>query len=156
MLLSLPLVLAWLFGTGVDRPDRVLAAAGAVAAAAGILMCAARQPAVTFALGTMVAWTCARFHPTFGVAATAVVAAGLIVADSDERLQRAATVEDTEVISERVRGSANDSLLELLAEHPLGAGMGTSVGTSIPYFLAERAPVAIGLENEYCRILIDQ
>src|SRR6185503_8847018 len=37
-----------------------------------------------------------------------------------------------------------------------GAGMGSSVGTSLPYFLADRAPVAIGLENEYSRILVDQ
>jgi hypothetical protein len=34
--------------------------------------------------------------------------------------------------------------------------MGSSVGTSIPYFLAGRAPRAIGLENEYSRILVDQ
>jgi hypothetical protein len=156
MVMSLPLVLSLLFGAGVAPLDRVLGAAGVVAAAAGILMCAARQPVVTFGLATLVAWACARFHPAFGAAAAAVVAAGLIVAGTDERLQRAATLEDAEVISERVKGSANDSLLELLADHPFGAGMGSSVGTSIPFFLADRAPVAVGLENEYCRILVDQ
>ena len=34
--------------------------------------------------------------------------------------------------------------------------MGSSVGTSIPYFLADQAPEPIGLENEYSRILVDQ
>ena len=34
--------------------------------------------------------------------------------------------------------------------------MGSSVGTSIPFFLADRAPEAIGLENESGRILVDQ
>ena len=34
--------------------------------------------------------------------------------------------------------------------------MGSSAGTSIPFFLAHVAPEAIGLENEYCRILVDQ
>ena len=43
-----------------------------------------------------------------------------------------------------------------MAEYPVGAGMGSSFGTSIPYFLADRTPNAIGLENEYSRIHIDQ
>jgi hypothetical protein len=43
-----------------------------------------------------------------------------------------------------------------MRDYPAGAGMGSSAGTSIPYFLADRAPVAIGLENEYSRILVDQ
>jgi hypothetical protein len=34
--------------------------------------------------------------------------------------------------------------------------MGSSFGTSIPFFLADRAPKQIGLENEFSRILIDQ
>jgi O-antigen ligase len=34
--------------------------------------------------------------------------------------------------------------------------MGSSVGTSIPFFLADRAPEQVGLENEYSRILVDQ
>ena len=82
--------------------------------------------------------------------------AGVVVAMSDDRLQRVSTLEDTDYVSDRVKGSANDSFFDLLAAYPGGAGMGSSVGTSIPFFLADRAPVAIGMENEYCRILIDQ
>ena len=32
-----------------------------------------------------------------------------------------------------------------MVDYPAGAGMGSSLGTSIPFFLADRAPVAIGL-----------
>ena len=41
-------------------------------------------------------------------------------------------------------------------DYPFGAGMGSAVGTSIPYFLADVAPEQIGLENEFSRILVDQ
>jgi hypothetical protein len=156
MVLSLPFVLARLFVPRVGWPDRALAAAGAAAAVAGLLMCAARQPVVTFGATAVLAWVCTRFHPTFGLVAAGVVGAGLMAAASNERLQRAASLEDTEAVYDRVRGSANESFVELLTAYPGGAGMGSSVGTSIPFFLADRAPVAIGLENEYCRILIDQ
>ena len=56
----------------------------------------------------------------------------------------------------RIAGSANEGFLELLIHYPLGAGMGSAVGTSIPFFLAHLAPEPIGLENEYSRILVDQ
>lgn len=156
MLFSLPFLLDRLFGPGVRWPDRSLAAAGVVAAAAGILMCAARQPVVLFAMAAVVAWTCTRFHPTVGLVAAGLFAAGLIAAGADDRLQRATTLDDPGVVTERVRGSANESFLELLADYPLGAGMGSAAGTSIPYFLADRAPAAVGLENEYSHILVDQ
>lgn len=156
MLFTLPFLLDRLFSVGISRIDRTLAAAGTVAAIAGILMCAARQPVVTFAIASVIAWVVTRFNPMFGSIAAGLLVAGGIAAVSDERLSRAASLEDTEAVSERVKGSASDSFLELIAEYPLGAGMGSSVGTSIPFFLADRAPLAVGLENEYCRILIDQ
>jgi hypothetical protein len=123
---------------------------------AGILMCAARQPVVMFAVATLVAWFVTRFHPAVGMVALGLVVAAGFLAATSERLQRAASLEHTEEMSERVRGSANEEFFELLADYPVGAGMGSAAGTSIPFFLAGRAPVPIGLENEYSRILVDQ
>lgn len=156
MLLTLPFLLDRLLGAKVAWPDRALAAAGVVAAAGGILMCAARTPIVLFALAALVAWGLTRFNLVLGLAVAGLLAAGGAVAVSNERLQRAATLDDTDYVSARVRNSADDSFLDLVAGYPLGAGMGSSAGTSIPFFLASRAPEPIGLENEYCRILIDQ
>ena len=156
MLFSLPLLLGRSLGPDVRPAERVLAIAGVGAAVGGILMCAARQPVVIFGLATLIAWACTRFHPKIGLGAAGLVVAGLTIAVSDDRLDRAATLNDTEAVSDRVHASVSQSLLDLVIEYPLGAGMGSSVGTSIPYFFAGRAPVAIGLENEYCRILIDQ
>jgi hypothetical protein len=156
MLYTLPFLLGLLFGPGVRRMDRALAAAGTAAAMAGILLCAARMPVVIFGLATLVAWVCTRFNVFVGGVAVGLVVTTLAVALTDERLQRATSLDDTEAVSERVRGSANESFFELLVDYPLGAGMGSSAGTSIPYFLADRAPVAIGLENEFSHIQINQ
>jgi len=156
MLFSLPFLLDRSFGRAAGVLDRGLAAAGVAAALGGILMCAARQPAVMFILATLIVWVVSRFHLVIGAAAVSLAAAAILIASSDERLQRISTLEDTEFVSDRVQGSANTSFFQLMADYPLGAGMGSSVGTSVPYFLADRAPQAIGLENEYSRILVDQ
>jgi hypothetical protein len=156
MLFSLPFLLDRLFGRGVALLDRTLALAGTAAALLGILMCAARVPAVVLGIMLVIAWVVARLSPLIGILAVGIVTTGAAVALTNERLQRVMTLEETEIISDRVRASANESFFELMADYPAGAGMGSSFGTSIPYFLADRAPVAVGLENEYSRIHIDQ
>jgi hypothetical protein len=156
MLFSLPLLLDRLCGARVRAADRVLAGAGVAAALVGVLLCAARMPVVMFGVAAVVACVLTRFNLYFALTAALIGLTGAVIGATDERLQRAADLDETEMVSERVRGSANDSLLGLLGEHPLGAGMGSSVGTSIPFFLQDRAPKAIGLENEYSRILVDQ
>lgn len=156
MLFTLPFLLGRLFGSKVESGDRLLAAAGVAAAIAGLLLCAARAPLAMFAIAGLILWACSRFSLAIGVGAAAIVAVGVAFAASNERLQRAASLEDTELVSERIRGSANEQFFELVGKYPGGAGMGSSVGTSIPYFLADQAPEPIGLENEYSRILVDQ
>jgi hypothetical protein len=156
MLYTLPYLIGQLFGSRVNPADRVLSAAGVVAAGAGILLCAARMPVVMFAAASLVALICSRLNAKVALFAVGLAATGLLIAQTDERLQRAATLEDTEMVSDRIRSSANESFIDLLVSYPLGAGMGSSAGTSVPYFLADRAPKQIGLENEFSRILIDQ
>lgn len=156
MLLSLPFLLNLAFGPRVGWLDRSLAIAGVTAAVGGLLMCAARSPMVSFAVATVVAWFCTRFSLVVGIVAIVIIAVGVALGLSNERFQRAATLEDTEAVTTRIQGSANEAFFELMADYPGGAGMGSSVGTSVPYFLADRAPEQIGLENEYSRILVDQ
>ncbi len=156
MLFTLPFLLDRAFGVRVGPIDRTLAVAGVIAAVAGILMCAARQPLILFAIATIVAWICTRFSLIVGIVALLIAAAAVVVAFSNERFQRISSLEDTEQVTERIKGSANENFFALMEDYPGGAGMGSSVGTSIPYFLADSAPEAIGLENEYSRILVDQ
>jgi hypothetical protein len=156
MLFSLPLLLDRLCGVGSSAGDRVLAGAGVAAALIGILLCAARTPIVMFGVAAAIACVITRFNLYLALVAAVIGLVGAGMAATDERLQRAADLDEREMVSERVQGSANESFLGLLAEYPAGAGMGSSVGTNIPFFLVDRAPKGIGLENEYSRILIDQ
>ncbi|MBV8265110.1 MAG: hypothetical protein JO252_02060 [Planctomycetaceae bacterium] len=156
MLSTLRFLLDRVAGVGVRLADRGLAAAGVVAAAGGLLMCAARSPLVLFAVALAVAWVLSRFSLTVGLVGAVLVGGGVKVAGTDERFQRASSLGDTESVANRLAMSANASFLDLLADYPVGAGMGSSVGTSIPYFLADVAPEQIGLENEFSRILVDQ
>jgi hypothetical protein len=156
MLSTLPFLLDRVAGVGVGLADRGLAAVGVVAAAGGLLMCAARSPLVVFAAAAAVAWTLNRFSLALGLGGAVLVGGMILVAGSNERFQRASSLGDTESVAARLHGSANEQFLVLLMDYPGGAGMGSSVGTSIPYFLADVAPQQIGLENEFSRILIDQ
>jgi hypothetical protein len=156
MLVSLPFLLDRLLGRGAGVFDRLLAACGVAAAVGGVLLCAARSPVIVLGVAVVVGWVCSRFSVWFGLAAAVLVAAGAGLAGTSERLQRAATLEDTEYVSARVAGSVNENLLDILVGYPLGAGMGSSVGTSVPYFLSDRAPKAVGMENEFSRITVDQ
>jgi len=156
MLMTLPFLLGRLAGLKVRMSDRWLAAAGVVAAAGGLLMCGARSPLVMLAPTLAIAWLLSRLSLTFGLVGVVLVVGGLKVASTSERFQRASNLADTDMVGNRLAMSANAWFLDLLGRYPLGAGMGSSFGTSIPYFLADVAPEPIGLENEYCRILVDQ
>jgi len=156
MLNTLPFLLDRLAGLKVRMLDRWLAAAGVVAAAGGLLMCGARSPLVLLALTLMVAWLLSRLSLTMGLIGVVLVVGGLRFASTNLRFQRASSLEDTEMVEKRIASSANASFLDVLTSYPIGAGMGSSSGTSIPYFLADVAPIQIGMENEYGRILVDQ
>lgn len=156
MILSLPLLIDLLARPGGRVLDRVLAAAGVAAALAGLLMCAARVPVMQAVLSGVIFWAVSGFSARVGALITVMAASGLYMAVSNERFERAAELADMEAVSTRVSGSANWEFLELLTGYPLGAGMGSAVGTSIPYFLADVTPEKIGMENEYSRILVDQ
>jgi hypothetical protein len=156
MVLTLPFLVDRLAGVGVRPLDRYLAMSGVIAAAGGLLMCGARSPVVLFLVTLLVAWPLSRFSLKVLAVMAVLIGGSLFVASGNERFQRASSVIDSEAVAGRVAMSANASFLQLLADYPMGAGMGSSVGTSIPYFLTDVAPEQIGLENEYCRILVDQ
>lgn len=152
--------LGFLLGRLLDRKvgfaESFWLAAGVGAAVGGALLCAARQPVVGAALTFVAAWVISGFSWRLGVAVGVLASGGIYLALTDERLQRVTTLEDSEYVQTRVEGSANDHFVAILIDYPMGAGMGSSAGTSIPFFLADRAPKQIGLENEYSRILVDQ
>jgi len=77
------------------------------------------------------------------------------VALSNSRFQRFKSLSDTGSVSDRVAGSVNRGLFEMILEYPMGNGLGGG-GTSLPYFLASQVRNPIGMESEYARVVCEQ
>ena len=135
---------------------RRLGMAALAAAVLGIFACGARSPVLW--LGFFIVAISARMIKRPALA-LAVLLAGLvvgIVVPRESRFQRFETLSETADVQSRVSGSVNLNFLDLVTEYPLGRGLGSALGTSIPYFLAAEAKPQIGMENEYVRIAIEQ
>ncbi len=86
-----------------------------------------------------------------GLMLFSIVACGLYFSNFSDRLQRGFTIDvgdgDTSYTYYRIYGSVNEGLIYDFFKYPLGAGMGSSVGTSLPYFLADVQPEAIATKT---------
>lgn len=155
LVLTIPLLVGrWTQHRG--RPwESYLLATALGATFLGIFMAATRSHMIVLAVLIVVmmwsgqVWTRQRSRWAIVVVAVAWLVAG------DVRLQQFMTLQDTEFLSARFRGSVNTRFLELLGEYPMGKGLGSAFGTSIPYFLKESGFQQIGLENEYSRIALE-
>lgn len=153
MLLSLPLLVRrW-----QRRPSsRVLTVVALVASLLGIFLCAARSPVVQLLgiLGLVVLVVGLSWRMLASIGALAVVVGFVVL--SNPRFQRFLTLENTDYVTERVSWSVNTSMLDVLTQYPLGNGLGSAGGTSIPFFLMDLARPQHGLENEFGRIAMEQ
>lgn len=121
----------------------------------GIFIAAARLHVITAGLMVLVVTLFGTFVRGQRLKwAIVLLLVGYVVA-GNARLQRFTTLGDTEFVSERIGGSVNEGLFDLMGRYPLGNGLAGG-GTSIPYFLREEAPEAIGMESEYARIALEQ
>jgi hypothetical protein len=152
MVLSLPLLAgAWVQRECTTR-QRVLLTAGVIAAMLGVFLGASRSHALLFFVQMSTLATFARIGRRNLLALAAIV---LVVGYSvyrEPRLQRFSRL-DAGSLENRVRDSVNAGFFDALMEYPLGNGLGG--GTSMPYFLQKRVKNAVGVENEYGRILLE-
>ncbi|HEX8439463.1 hypothetical protein [Archangium sp.] len=153
MLMSLPmLVRRWI---RVPK-DRLLTTAMLVASVLGIFISAARSPVAQLALTILLLLVVSRFSMKM---LASVLGLGLVVGlvvMTNERFQRFLTLQDTSYVSDRMVASVNESLTNVLLNYPMGSGLGSAAGTSIPFFLMDLARPQIGLENEFGRIALEQ
>ena len=157
MLLTMPLLVRqWLRGSGFGA-RRLAAGASVLACAVGLFLCGARSPVVQMVMALVLLVLSVR--PSLKLVAGLALGAllvGVVVA-RNPRLQRFATLSDTEGVEQRVAYSLNTSgLLDVLVDDPLGRGLASAGGTSVPFFLAHLARPQLFLENEYARITMEQ
>ena len=132
----------WLFATAL------------VASLVGVFMGASRSWAgiMILAVGTSLLAGQMTLRVLFGSIVLAICV-GWIVANNP-RLQRFTSLQDTNMVEQRIAGSVNESFFDALQQYPMGNGLGGG-GTSVPYFLQDRIKDSVGIENEYGRILLE-
>jgi hypothetical protein len=154
MLMTLPLIVgSWVREhAGIRR--RQLLMAGIVTAMLGIFLCASRTAFLLLMVLFCVFTFSTRVRPIYRVAWLLIAAMIFWVVSSQERLQRFASLRDTEFVTERVRGSVNTSLVDAIVQYPFGNGLGGG-GTSMPFFLASRVNNPLVIESEIGRIQLE-
>jgi len=124
-------------------------------AACGAFICSARIPVLLLA-ALVVVWTLASKRKrtlVVPVILGCVAVSALVL--SNQRFRRYETLGDTDTVGTRIASSANRGLIDIVIENPLGKGLASAVGTSIPYFLSEMARPQEGLESEFSRLALE-
>jgi len=137
------------------RRFQTLTKIGLVAAAGGAFLCSARIPVLTL-MALVVVWSVAtRNKRSFIVSVTLAAIAISVLVVSSARFRRYETLRDSEVLETRLGLSVNRGLVDIVLENPVGSGLASAVGTSIPYFLADDAKPQEGLESEFSRLALE-
>jgi hypothetical protein len=117
-------------------------------------MAASRTHAVVLFLLIIVGTLSFQMRPSMmGLWLSIILVTGWFVFQ-DQRLQRFATLKDTDAIAVRIGGSVNANFATAVIDFPMGNGIGAG-GTSIPYFLSDRLDNPLWIENEYARIQLE-
>jgi hypothetical protein len=159
---SSALLIARLADARLTLGGRMLALGGLASALLGVFICGSRTPVVT--VGVIVGAGLAVILFVGGVTGqrrveiilvvAAMIAGTIYKVSQEERLQRITTLSMNS--TETVNRVSALSFTEVLAEYPLGVGLGGAYGTNIPAFLMEYAPIQVGAENELGRIALEQ
>lgn len=155
MVATLPLLIGASIQPGLSRKSKYLLTAGLGAAILGVLMANTRVNVVSAALIAVAALLQGQMSKRQRLIWCCGIAATIVVALSNERLQRFTSLSDSDTITGRIQGSVNRTFLEVLTEYPMGNGLGGG-GTSLPSFLENQVVKPIAIESEYGRILLEQ
>jgi hypothetical protein len=143
--------------TRLEDPSRRrdLTALYLACATSAAFLCSARIPVLLLAALVLTIITLGWKSPLVTMSAVAAVAAIWIFVGAEERFRRYETLGSEDVVAERIHWSVNNNLLDIIMDAPLGHGLASAVGTSIPYFLLDDALPQEGLESEVSRLALE-
>jgi hypothetical protein len=144
------------FRTRVPSFSGLLTWSAVAAASFGVLIAGARTPVLILAVLAAVLLIGSARSPRQLVLLLMLGAGLAFVVPRFEQFKRIETLRDPELVTERFESSVNLSVLDAIANYPLGRGLGSAFGTNIPYFLANEARPQLGAENEYARIALEE
>lgn len=154
MVFTVPILFgAWSLSTGA-RWRKMFLLFGMAAAFIGVLMSATRQGMAMAGVLVVIASLSGKLGALKRVVWVLAIVAVVYAAMHNDRWQRYKEL-DSQSVEDRISGSVNRSFWEVLADYPMGNGLGGG-GTSIPYFLASEVRNPVWVENEYCRILLEE
>jgi hypothetical protein len=147
----------WLLGAWIQPRladwQKIFLISGMALAMIGIFLCAGRLPMVLLAVIVIAATFSGHLRGAVWFAWSVLIGGIAYVVSGEERMQRFLSL-DADHVAQRIEGSVNMTFLELLVTYPFGNGIGAG-GTSTPHFLRHLLRNPIGMENEYCRILLE-
>jgi hypothetical protein len=155
MVASIPLLVGALGQERRESRWRYLLAAAIGTAAVGVFLAGSRSAVVLLLVLGALAILPGRVPNLPKSAWLAVVAAVALIVALTPRMHRFVSLEDTNLVSQRLYSSINENFITLATDYPLGNGLGGG-GTSLPYFLQDRVTNRMVLENEYARIMAEQ
>ncbi|MGA2883362.1 MAG: hypothetical protein ABSG13_30825 [Bryobacteraceae bacterium] len=154
MVFTVPILFgAWSLSTGA-RWRKMFLLIGMAAAFIGVLMAATRQGMIMAGVVVVIASVSGKLGPLKRVVWALAIVAVVWAAMHNDRWQRYKEL-DSQTVEDRISGSVNRTFWEVLVEYPMGNGLGGG-GTSIPYFLASQVRNPVWVENDYCRILLEE
>jgi hypothetical protein len=154
MVFTVPILFgAWAISTGA-RWRKPFLLMGLAAAFIGVLMSATRQGMAMAGILIVIASVSGKLGALKRVVWVLAIVAVVYAAMHNDRWQRYKDL-DSQSVEDRISGSVNRTFWEVLAEYPMGNGLGGG-GTSIPYFLVSQVRNPVWVENEYCRILLEE
>jgi O-antigen ligase len=155
MVASMPLLLGALSAEWRAGWWRNILIGGVAASAIGVFLAASRSAAVVLiAMAALVTLSGRLKRIPWAAWVALILGIGWLVA-ATPRMQGFLSLEDTQYIKARVHGSVNEGFFEVMAQYPMGNGLGGG-GTSVPYFLQDLVKDSVGVENEYARIMLEE
>ena len=154
MAVSVPILLGALFRTGPVR-NRGLLGAGLAAATMGVFFAAARTNMVILAVLLVASLLSGKLGAIARFVWMAMLAVIAIVISANPRLFQRLMSISPDAIIERLSWSMNRGVLQLVADYPMGNGLGGG-GNSIPAFLTHLLRNPLHVENQYATIMLEQ
>jgi hypothetical protein len=155
MVSTLPFLVGAWGSPAVRGFKKIVLLFGIVAALLGVLMASARVHFVICVVLMLCSLALIRMTVVKRVLLVTVLFGLGALTLQTERFQRFRTLSETEYVNDRIAGSVNRTFFEILAEYPMGNGLGGG-GTSLPSFLQLNVRRPVSMENEFARILAEQ
>lgn len=155
MVMSIPLLFGLLARRDGGKLDKLIGIVGLVTALFGILLSSTRLHFTVAALLCLAILLTNDLSVKARTPMLVVFAVVALVAVNNARMNRFQSLNRSETVTDRIGGSVNASLWDVISQHPMGNGLGGG-GTSIPYFLAGQVRNPTVMENEFARISLEQ